>query len=228
MQTSITISKASLENSVGTRSNYLIFRNSKQETLVYYNCPKNANSSAKHFFMSHLGVIDQFKFLSDDIPQFKQTRSMYADKPDLINALPSKQPFAEFGREIDYKICLTREPVSRFLSAYSNRVVWHQDKQFGGLSIDEVLDRLLHGDFSNGHFLPQTYFLGHDLGYYDLACDIKELNKFESFVNNFFNKNAPFPHIQKKAGEVALTLNKQQINLIHKIYESDIELLKSK
>ena len=32
---------------------YAIFQNKKDQSLVYYQCAKNANSSAKLFFMKH-------------------------------------------------------------------------------------------------------------------------------------------------------------------------------
>ena len=36
-------------------SKYIIFENKKGESLVYYPCAKNANSSAKLFFIKQLG-----------------------------------------------------------------------------------------------------------------------------------------------------------------------------
>ena len=56
------------------KSVYGIFINKNNgKKLVYYPCPKNANSSAKLFFAKHLGVDSQFIFISDNIPQNKQT-----------------------------------------------------------------------------------------------------------------------------------------------------------
>ena len=215
-------------NYLKKQSSYIIFSNENKETLVYYNCPKNANSSGKSFFMGHLGIQDKFKFMHDDIPNYLQKKEDYDNKLSLVKAMPSQQPFSIFGDEINYKICFIRDPFTRFKSAYQNRILWHRDKNFGGLSVDEVLDRLMQKDFANGHFFPQTHFLGNDLSYYDLVCDISEIDKFENYVNNFFgNTSIRFPHIQKKTGGVNIEFTEKQIDLIGQIYESDLHLIKS-
>lgn len=220
-------------NDVGGYSKFLVLENDQNQTLIYFNCPKNANSSGKLFFVQHLGLSKEFAFLSDDIPEYQQIEKIkagndpYDGKKKLINFMPSKQPFVRFGEEIDFKICFTREPISRFVSAYQNRILWHKDKNFSGLSFDDILDRLLEGDFSNAHFRPQTDFLGHDLNYYNLACDISETKKFESFVNEFFkNRNVSFPHLQKKGLKSDIELTPDRVKKIRKIYESDFQLLK--
>lgn len=171
---------------------------------------------------------DKFKFLHDDIPNYLQNQKDYESKKSLVLALPSKQPFAFMDNGIDFKICIIRDPFSRFKSAYQNRILWHRDIKFGGLSVDEVLDRLLLKDFENGHFYPQTHFLGNDLNYYNLVCDISETDKFVSYVNNFFGNTAlSFPHIQKKSGGVNICLTDKQMEKISKVYKSDFDLIES-
>lgn len=222
-------------NSVGGYSKFLVFENDQNQTLIYYNCPKNANSSGKLYFAHHLGISHEYTFLSDEIPEYQQIEKIkagndpYKGKKKLVNFMPSKQPFVNFGKEISFKICFTREPISRLVSAYQNRVLWHKDFNFAGLSFDEILERLLEGDFSNAHFRPQTDFLGHDLNYYNLACDVGETGKFEHFVNEFFNnRKVCFPHLQKKGLKSDVELTPERIKKIRKIYESDFELLKIK
>ena len=54
-------------------SSYGIFENKdKTKKLVFYPCPKNANSSAKLFFARHLNISDHFIFLGDEIPRYLQ------------------------------------------------------------------------------------------------------------------------------------------------------------
>ena len=57
-------------------STYPIFKNNKNETLVFYACAKNANSSAKLFFAKHLGIENNFFFIEDDIPKHKTKESL--------------------------------------------------------------------------------------------------------------------------------------------------------
>ena len=77
-------------------SKYVFFVNKKNnKKLVYYPCPKNANSSAKLFFARHLGIENKFLFLGDEKPRYLQDKSIYLkeNKIPLSNWLPSKQKF---------------------------------------------------------------------------------------------------------------------------------------
>ena len=53
-------------------SKYIIFQNKKGESLVYYPCAKNANSSAKLFFIKQLKKENEIFFIEDEIPRYKK------------------------------------------------------------------------------------------------------------------------------------------------------------
>ena len=76
---------------------YAIFTNKKNnKKLIYYPVAKNANSSAKSFFIKHLGLSDRFYFIEDQYPRYKHTKEMYVkykDKKNLINFFPPYQSF---------------------------------------------------------------------------------------------------------------------------------------
>ena len=86
------------------------------------------------------------------------------NKLNLIGVFPSYQKFDEINS--DFKCCIIRDPIKRFLSAYKNRILYHKDSSFRDYSVDMVLDKLIEKKFKNKHFLPQYYFLGHNLKYY--------------------------------------------------------------
>ena len=72
-------------------SQYGIFTNKiTGKRLVYYPCPKNANSSAKLFFAKHLGVENKFIVVPDNLPGYKQTLSLFSKKKSIASFLPSK------------------------------------------------------------------------------------------------------------------------------------------
>ena len=51
---------------------YAIFQNKKtKKKLVYYPVAKNANSSAKLFFLKHLKIDKNYYFLGDKVPEYK-------------------------------------------------------------------------------------------------------------------------------------------------------------
>ena len=56
------------------KSTYGVFINKRtEEKLAFYPCPKNANTSAKLFFLCHLGIENKFIFIGDKVPLYKQT-----------------------------------------------------------------------------------------------------------------------------------------------------------
>ena len=65
-------------------SKYAVFTNkTSNKRLIYYPCPKNANTSAKMFFAKHLNVDKDFLFLGDSIPQIEQTPEQYGGKQNI-------------------------------------------------------------------------------------------------------------------------------------------------
>jgi hypothetical protein len=206
-------------------STYGIFENKKNnKKLVFYPCAKNANTSAKLFFLKHLGIENKFIFLSDKIPKYKQTKNQFLGKKNLNLFLSVKKPFSIINA--DYKCCIIRHPIDRFLSAYKNRILFHKDKKFGDHTIDMILKKLENGLFENRHFLPQTYFLGDSLNYYTFYSDLKNIKYFEEKVNEFFGKKIEFPKLQIGGKEFDIKLSTQQINKIEKIYAKDFKLIK--
>ena len=83
-------------------SKYSTFHNKDtNKTLIYYPCPKNANTSAKLFFAKHVGVYKNYLFLGDKMPQKYQKKYYFVEKKSLENFLPSKQPFEK--RKADFQ-----------------------------------------------------------------------------------------------------------------------------
>ena len=200
-----------------------IYRSKKK--LVFYPVPKNANSSAKYFLVKHCGLENKFKTPIDlnnvDQKLFNKNPHQKNDaRPTISSFIPSKQKFAKV--DADFKVCILREPFSRFISAYSYRVLFRKDPGFFEHSIDMVIKKLKIGKFENKHFLPQAYFLGKDLNYFNIVCCMNTLNVFEKEINNFFKKKITFPWIETKSSN--LNLSKKQIDELTCIYEDDIQL----
>lgn len=209
-------------------SHYAIFENKNSgKKLIYYPCPKNANTSAKLFFAKHAEIENQFMFLSDKIPEYKQSTEMFEKekKFNIINFLPSKQQFNKVFA--DEKCCLVRDPIKRFISAFNNRILFHKDESFKNHSVDMVIEKLENNFFENKHFLPQTYFLGNDLQYYTIVANIENIYEFEKRINHFFEKKIKFPKIQISKNKFDLKLNISQLDKIKKIYDQDFDLLKT-
>ena len=207
---------------------YAIFQNrSTGRKLVYYPVAKNANSSAKLFFLKHLKIDKNYYFISDKVPEYKINQdSKYKNldkKYNLVNFLPSYTPFQKM--DVDEKCCIVRDPLKRFISAYKNRVLFHKDVGFQDLNINEIIEKMENNSFDNRHFLPQTYWLGNNLKYFTIVSNISNIEIFINGVNNFFQSKVEFPRIQIGGTVENIELNNNQINKLKKIYSSDYDLI---
>ena len=207
---------------------YAIFQNRNTgRKLVYYPVAKNANSSAKLFFLKHLKIDKNYYFLSDKVPEYKINEdSKYKNldkKYNLVNFLPSYTPFEKI--DVDEKCCIIRNPIKRFISAYKNRVLFHKDFGFHNLNINEIIEKLENNSFDNRHFLPQSYWLGSDLRYFTIVSNISNMETFINGVNNFFQNKVEFPRIQTGGADENITLTDSQIIKLKKIYSSDYALI---
>ena len=207
---------------------YAIFQNRNTgRKLVYYPVAKNANSSAKLFFLKHLKIDKNYYFLSDKVPEYKINEdSKYKNldkKYNLVNFLPSYTPFEKI--DVDEKCCIVRDPINRFISAYKNRILFHKDFGFQNLSIDEIIEKMENKSFDNKHFLPQSYWLGSDLRYFTIVSNISNMETFINGVNNFFQNKVEFPRIQTGGADENITLTDSQIIKLKKIYSSDYDLI---
>lgn len=207
-------------------SKYVIFNNAKiNKTLIYYPCPKNANTSAKMFFARHGNVADQYLFVGDNVPQKHEKNEHYQGKKSIISFLPSKQPFEK--RDVDLKCCILRDPVKRFISAYKNRILYHGDSEFNNHTVDMIIEKLENNNFENKHFLPQTFFLGPDINYYSFWATTDNIHIFVDRINDFFGRKIEFPKIQTGGNEAKINLSNSQIERIEKIYFNDYKLIKT-
>ena len=207
---------------------YAIFQNKNTgRKLVYYPVAKNANSSAKLFFLKHLKIDKNYYFLSDKVPEYKvNENSKYKNldkKYNLVNFLPSYTPFEKI--DVDEKCCIIRDPIKRFVSAYKNRVLFHKDFGFRNLNINEIIEKLENNSFDNRHFLPQSYWLGSDLRYFTIVSNVSNMATFINGVNNFFQNKVEFPRIQTGGADENITLTDSQIIKLKKIYSSDYDLI---
>ncbi len=199
---------------------YAFFSNNLNQKLVYYPIPKNANTSAKYFFIKHCGLEDQFNTPIDLNDQNKNQE--INNKKSIASFIPSKQKFEIV--KADFKACILRDPFKRFISAYTNRVLYRKDPGFFEHSVDMVLEKLENKKFENKHFLPQSFFIGKDLDYFDICCCTNTLDIFEKAINSFFKREIKFPRVKSNSSHLSLELSKHQLKKLSCIYEDDISL----
>jgi len=127
------------------------------------------------------------------------------------------------------KVCMKRDPVSRFLSCYTDKVL---REGIIKVSIDELLsnwdclktgreDPLKPGSYYlENHFLPQTYYLGSNIDYYDHVFDVSEVGiKVKKFLEDKLDCTLPELHTRKQEKKPELT--NDQVAKIKEIYAVD-------
>lgn len=171
-------------------------------------------------------------FFDDEVPMSRKEfyNKHHQNGQWLWNFLPSKPPFFLFPDSFQLtKIAVVRDPYEIFVSAYNNRILWHKDDAFGGLSIEAIIDKLDAGDFTNRHFLPQTYFLGNDPNYFNAISKMPYLDGMVDYINEYFRTAHNLDKIQTRHGAGAINLDQvsEFRGALRKIYASDFAFIKA-
>lgn len=156
--------------------------------VIYHPAPKIAGTSIRQYLFS----IDNERAYQPMIINGKRIE-LYR-----LYGLPDK--FAEAPRRPGYEIfTVVRDPISRFLSAYANRVLDPRGRDRDHNSVcdslrlprDPDLDTFLthFADYQQirvirHHTRPQSFFLGQSLGYYDHVFKFEELGSVFAYLES--------------------------------------------
>ena len=138
-----------------------------------------------------------------------------------------------------YKVAVVREPLSRFLSAYSNRVLHHKELSMHkagprlqklGLepnpSLSLFVDRYEEYKQANNsimhHTRPLVDFLGPDAAFFDKLYRMQELPDFEADMNVLAGTDLRIPHLQRGGPRISKDeLTPEQISKIEAMFAED-------
>lgn len=206
----------------------------KSHKLFYASVPKVACSSIKRmFFEIENGRAFEGAFNSSD------KRSIHRLYPGLLRGHFPEDEIADFRR-----LTLVRDPVERFLSAYSNRVVHHQElskeavRKAGWLKrlkphpdLAEFADRLekymVVPDIHN-HCRPMVDRLGTDTGYFHAIYDISQMDAFLDDVSNVVGQKVEAGRFQTGGPKFKRDdLTAKQIAKLERFYKQDYQVFGS-
>ena len=157
----------------------------KNKDFAFYISPKTGGTTIRSWLV----------FSETDTLEIENNGNGYVTQNGIGQQLITNMGYWYKGfKEVNssYKVCVKRDPISRFLSCYTDKVL---REGIIKVSIDELLnnwdclktgreDPLKPGSYYlENHFLPQTYYLGSNIDYYDYVFDVSEVGtKVKKFL----------------------------------------------
>jgi hypothetical protein len=146
-----------------------------------------------------------------------------------------------------FRFIVIRDPIKRFLSAYSNRVCHH--KELSLKSIQRSNPKIASsfnvynpglGQFIDGfwdyykvnsikhHCEPIASIINNDIKQFTNVYKLEEISKLENELSGQFNQKIVFPREQTGGKKIPVQdLNKKQMEFLLEFYKEDYILLKS-
>jgi hypothetical protein len=203
--------------------------------IAYAAVPKVACTSIKHLLFS----------LENGGRPFQPFRAN--GKAYNVHTLYPSRLF-ESGYKFDsfkeyFKFAVIRDPIARFVSAYSNRVVYYRDigeKQLDkeaikaglkpnpelGFFIENIAAYRQWSNQIRHHTDSLTSFVGPDLSRYDAVYPIEELARCAADLSRILGREIEIPHKQTGGPKVPRdTLTANQIRILTELYREDYALL---
>lgn len=138
-------------------------------------------------------------------------------------------PCVKFNEvKADVKMCVVRDPIERFISGYSNRVLFHKDIK--PIEFNKFVDNFEYFykkvPIFRHHFTPQTWFVGKDPKYYTNIFFVNEMSDAIDFVSDFFEVEPVYVRNQTGGSNLKPIPNEKQKEFIRDFYKEDYRFLR--
>ena len=203
----------------------MIFLSSDSQ-IAYYHAPKNGSRTVlgylaltkePNLYRDHPEYFDpiydeDYKHLRDRVE--KIGRHHY--EPRLVPVV-----------ENPIRFVVKRDPVKRFVSGYTNRVLHHN--RLGGMKPDitEFIKRFdyFYGKYSDveTHFRPQVSFFGLDKSSYTHIFDTSQMHLVKELFEDTYKLNLPDLQLQQGGNKQKPDLTKEQEEWIRNKYKADYD-----
>lgn len=201
----------------------MIFLSSDNQ-IAYYHAPKNASRT----MLGYLAITKD--------PDLYETHPQYFEPvfDEVYEELRSRAD--KFGRHhyeprfvpvVDnpIRIVVKRDPVKRFVSGYTNRVLHHN--KLGGMkpTFSEFVKRFdyFYSRYSDieTHFRPQVSFFGLDKSIFTHIFDVSEMDKVKELFEDTYQRKFPDLRLQQGGTNQKPELTVEQEQWIRSKYEAD-------
>lgn len=199
----------------------------EERKFVVYESPKTGGTTLRSWInYAGTGELE----LSGSKDYYHESANVYRKLDDWGYSYDEFREFDSFE-----KICIKRDPVKRFVSCYTDKIVRENhipdcDLGFFINNIEEVVSShpFMHPSLPNKsigflwyHFVPQTYHLGADSSYYDLVVDTSEIEtKLKPYLEGKWEITLPSLHTRRQT-IAKPEIDSDQENIIREYYHED-------
>jgi hypothetical protein len=198
---------------------------SSDDQIAYYHAPKNGSRT----MLGYLALIkdptlfeehpEYFHPVNNEVYPELRNRSQRLGKHDFN---PKDVPVVDNP----IRIVVKRDPVKRFVSGYTNRVL-HHNKMRNKPSFDDFVKNFnkYHATYSDiqTHFKPQVRFFGLDKSIYTHVFDTSEMHLVKELLEDTYNRKFPDIRLQQGGNDKRPTVTKEQQEWIMEKYRVDYD-----
>lgn len=189
--------------------------------IAYYFGPKCGSRT----IIGWAALIKDTNLVDNQPTWFESSRSgsAYDETGELIPAINNAQ-------EYPIRICVIRDPVERFVSAYTNRVLFHQTTK-RIITIDELIDLLeckpapdIDGSDIMNHLWPMTHWYGQNPGLFTHIFSMEQIPDVKNLLEITSNTTLPELRLQQSGNIKKPILTHTQIEWVRERYREDYEI----
>lgn len=161
-------------------------------------------------------------------PDWFASSRQYIGYKEVSNLIPKFEGNPPNDQKI--RFCIVRDPIDRFISAYTNRILFHKEPDAAYLGLDYFIDNMNmlmeQPEYKNAklHFRPQIEDIGKDPSIYTHIFNFKEIYMVKKLLEEYTHTILPDIHLQQSKDIQKPILTTYQINKLEKIYQTDYEV----
>lgn len=132
-------------------------------------------------------------------------------------------------KECAIRICVVRDPVERFISAYTNRILFlNTTGKYIPISefintIDDLDRKEMYKDVKL-HMRPLVDWYGMDTSVFTDIYNLKDILEIKKLLEKFSGKSLPYLHLHKNEGIEKPRLTDNEIEFLKNRYKQDYEI----
>ncbi len=188
--------------------------------MAYHHTPKTGSRT-----VIGLMALAQNPELFNLHPEWFVTHNRKAVYPEIRNVVRKWQ--SADAEESEIRFCIIRDPVKRFVSGYTNRILFHRD--LSPLPFDEFVSRF--EEFRDAeilvreHFMPQVDFIGTDPTYYTHIFNTDEsMRVLHWLFESMYARDFPRLQLQQGGNEIDVNVTDQQKAKIRDLFAEDYRI----